>query len=106
MTTGDLPAVWYLNDPSWFPGRSKVQWQEVTSDGAGKPEPLKVKGGMGNVWIVKDLIEAIEKDRQPLGGMYDGRGALEMIMAVYESFRLQGPVEMPLKNRKQPLTIL
>ena len=62
--------------------------------------------GLGNVWIVKDLIEAIEKDRQPLGSMYDGRAALEMILAVYESHRLKGPVELPLKNRQHPLTML
>jgi hypothetical protein len=29
-----------------------------------------------------------------------------MILAVYESHRLQGPVELPLTNRKHPLTML
>jgi len=62
--------------------------------------------GMGNTWIVKDIIEAIEKDRQPLGSAYDGRGALEMIMAVYESYRIGGVVSLPLKNRKHPLTMI
>ena len=75
--------------------------------GAGKPEPLKDGGlGLGNIWIAKDLIEALEKDRQPLGSMYDGRAALEMILAVYESYRLRGTAELPLKNRKHPLTML
>ena len=90
LTTGSLPPVYFLDDPSWFPGRSKMAWQEITSAGLGKPETLKDGGlGMGNVWIAKDLIEAIEKDRQPLGSMYDGRAALEMILAVYESHRLK-----------------
>ena len=62
--------------------------------------------GLGNEWIVKDLMEAIEKDRQPLGSMHDGRAALEMILAVYESHRLKGPAELPLKNRQHPLTML
>ncbi len=107
LTTGGLPAVYFLDDPSWFPGRSKAAWQEVTSAGLGKPEPLKDGGlPMGNVLIAKDLIEAIRKDRQPLGSMYDGRAALEMILAVYESQRVQGPVELPLKNRRHPLTLL
>lgn len=35
--------------------------------------------------------------------MYDGRAALEMILAVYESHRLNAPVELPLKNRRHPL---
>ena len=94
------------DDPSWTPGRSKAAWQEVSSAGLGKPEPIKGGGlGLGNVWIVKDLIDAIEKDRQPLGSMYDGRAALEMILAAYESHRLRGPVELPLKNRQHPLTM-
>jgi len=107
LTTGSLPPVYFLNDPSWFPGKSKKAWQEISSAGLGKPEPLKDGGlGQANVWIVKDLIESVEKDRQPLGSMYDGRAALEMIMAVYESHRLKGPVELPLKNRKHPLTMI
>jgi predicted dehydrogenase len=107
LTTGSLPAAYFLDDPSWFPGQSKKEWQEITSAGVGRPEPLK-DGALlaGNVWIVKDLIDAIEKDRQPLGSMYDGRAALEMILAVYESHRHKGPVELPLKNRQHPLTML
>ena len=49
LTTGSLPAAYFLDDPSWFPGRSKVAWQEITSAGVGKPEPLKDGGlGLGN----------------------------------------------------------
>ncbi|HWG42241.1 MAG TPA: Gfo/Idh/MocA family oxidoreductase [Gemmataceae bacterium] len=107
LTTGSLPPVYFLDDPSWSPGRSKAAWQEITSEGLGKPEPLKdASAAAANVWIAKDLIEAIEKDRQPLGSMYDGRAALEMILAVYESHRRKGPVEFPLENRKHPLTLL
>jgi predicted dehydrogenase len=107
LTTGSLPAAYFLDDPSWFPGHSGARWQEITSAGLGKPEPLKNGGlGQGNVWIAKDLIEAIEQDRQPLGGVYDGRAALEMILAVYESHRLKGTAELPLKNRRHPLTML
>ena len=79
----------------------------MTSAGLDKPEPLKATGpGPANVWIVKDLMEAIEKDRQPLGSTYDGRAALEMILAVYESHRVNGPVGLPLENPKHPLTML
>jgi hypothetical protein len=106
-STGSLPPVYFLDDPSWMPGKSKKAWQEVTSAGLGKPEKLKDGGlGQGNVWIVKDLMEAIEKDRQPHGSVYDGRAALEMILAVYESHRLKGPVELPVKNREHPLAKL
>ncbi len=106
LTTGSLPPVHFLADPSWFPARSKG-WQEITSAGPGKPETLKNGGlGQGNVWIVQDLMEAIEKDRQPKGSIYDGRAALEMILAVYESQRVGRAIELPLKNRRHPLTML
>jgi predicted dehydrogenase len=107
LTTGSLPAAYFLEDPSWSPGASKKPWQEITSAGLGKPEPLRDGGlGQGNVWIARDLIAAIEQDRQPQGSMYDGRAALEMILAVYESHRTRGPVELPLRNRAHPLTLL
>jgi predicted dehydrogenase len=107
LTTGGLPAVMMIEDPSWSPGRSKKPWVEISSAGVGKPEPLKDGGlHLGNVRIVQDLIRAIEQDRQPRGSVYDGRGALEMILATYESHRLKSPVELPLRNRQHPLSLL
>jgi predicted dehydrogenase len=107
LTTGGLPPVFLCEDPAWSPGRTKTPWVPITSQGVGESEPLKDGGlGMGNVLIVKDLIESIEQDRQPRGSVYDGRAALEMILATYESHRLGHPVDIPLKNRKHPLTLL
>jgi predicted dehydrogenase len=104
LTTGSLPACYFLADPAWFPGRSRVNWQEITSQGLGKAETMKDGGlGQGNVWIVQDLLQAIERDRQPKGSMYEGRAALEMILAVYASARTRAPVELPLRNRRHPL---
>lgn len=99
---------WFIDDPSWQPGRSKAHWQQITSAGLGKPEPIKDVESIhrGNRLIALDLIRAIGTDSQPKGSMYDGRGALEMIMAVYESHRLNAPVTLPLKNREQPLSLL
>jgi predicted dehydrogenase len=107
LTTGALPAAWFLPDPGWFPGRSRAVWQEITSAGLGRPEPLRDGGlGQGNIWIARDLMEAIEQDRQPKAGMNDARAALEMILALYESHRLHGPVDLPLRNRRHPLRML
>ncbi|UCF16231.1 MAG: hypothetical protein JSW59_01990, partial [Phycisphaerales bacterium] len=107
MTTGALPEIWFVEDPSWQPGRSKVRWQRVTSAGIDKPETLTDRGhALGNRLIALDLIRAIETDTQPMGSMYDGRAALEMILAVYESHRLGTPVDLPLDNREHPLSLL
>ena len=104
---GILPIAYLCEDPSGMFGKSKAAWQEITSAGVGKPEPLNAKElDTGNILIVNDLIEAIEKDRAPLDSLADGRAALEMIMAVYESHRLERPVELPLKNRKHPLAAM
>jgi len=99
---------WFIDDPTWQPGRSKARWQQITSAGPGKPEPIKdvESSHRGNRLIALDLIRAIETDTQPKGSMYDGRAALEMIMAVYESHRVKGPVTLPLKNRDHPLGLL
>jgi predicted dehydrogenase len=104
VQTGGLPPAYFMADPTWMPGKSKAQWQEITSNGVGKPETLKDGGlGLGNKYIIADLMDSIEKDRQPIGSIYDGRAALEMILAVYESHKLDRPVDLPLKNRKHPL---
>jgi len=107
MTTGGVPDIWFVEDPSWQPGRSNTQWKRISSTGIDKPEPLKYPGlDYGNRLIALDLIRAIETDTQPKGSMYDGRAALEMILAIYESHRLNAPVELPLNNRRHPLSML
>jgi predicted dehydrogenase len=104
LPTGSLPAAYWLDEPGWANGGSKVAWQPITSAGVGQPEPYKDgSADFGNRLIAADLIESIEKDRQPLGSIYDGRASLEMILAVYESHKLDRPVDLPLKNRRHPL---
>jgi len=104
---GVFGPTYLCEDPAWLPGKSKAAWQEVTSNGVGRPETLTAKEiDNGNIFIVNDLLDAIEKDRAPLDSLADGRAALEMILAVYESHRLERPVELPLKNRKHPLAAM
>ena len=106
MTMGAVPEIWYVEDPSWRPGRSQAPWIRISSEGIGKGEPLSDPGqAYGNRLIALDLIRAIETDTQPKCNMYDARAALEMILAVYESHRLNAPVRLPLENRKHPLSL-
>lgn len=105
---GHLPDMFYLPDSSWGQGRSKVkEWIPISSVGVGKPEVLenrRVEGG--NLLAVRDLIAAVEEDRQPLSNIYEARTTLEMIMAAFESQRLGSAVAFPLANRENPLGML
>lgn len=96
-----------LRDSSWSPGRTGKKWEPVTSAGIGKPEPrndLTYEGG--HIAAITDLIDCIENDRQPRCAAEDSRAIIEMIAAIFESHRVGGPVELPLKTRANPLTLL
>ncbi len=53
--------------------------------------------------MIRDLIAAIEEDREPFASGKDGRDCLEMIHATWESQRHKGRVYMPLTPRDHPL---
>ncbi len=107
LTTGYLPSVKFLDDPSWSPGLSGAKWQNVTSAGIGKPEPISDPNSKGgNRQGVLELLAAIRENRQPVGNIYDARAAIEMIVAVFESHRLGRKVDLPLDNRQNPLSML
>jgi len=107
ILTGYMPSVFFLDDATWSPGRGDSRWIPVSSAGIGQPEPLTdVHHGAGNVAACKDLIAAIEQDRQPECHPYEGRMTVEMIAAVFESHRQGEPVKIPLETRRNPLTLL
>ena len=102
-----FPEVWFVEDPSWQPGRSKARWKQISSEGIDKPEPITDPNQRQcNRLIALDLIRAIETGSRPQGSMYDGRAALEMILAIYESHRHNAAVPLPLTNRQHPLSLL
>ena len=102
-----MPPVKYLADPSWSPGRSGSQWQDVSSAGIGVPEPVTDPKQHARYYpALRDLIDAIENDRQPLDNAEAGRNGLEMMMATFESARLGAKVKLPLDNRRHPLSRL
>jgi len=102
-----MPSVKYLEDPSWSPGRSGKSWQDVSSAGIGRPEPLEGAAYQARYVLgVRDLLAAIENNRQPLDNVYEARKGVEMIASVFESHRQGAPVKLPLATRKNPLTLL
>lgn len=54
--------------------------------------------GNGHTSLFADVIDAIEKDREPYVNAVAGRNALEMILAIYKSAAAGAPVKLPLKE--------
>ncbi|HOQ87527.1 MAG TPA: gfo/Idh/MocA family oxidoreductase, partial [Phycisphaerae bacterium] len=86
----------------WSPEPGGPNWTVFAST----TEPEPAKEAFGNRLIVEDLIRAIQTGGQTQCGPRDGRWTIEMIMAAYESHRLNRPVDLPLENRKHPLSLL
>ncbi len=96
----------------WIPGEADGRWERVWIDDwekrpDGTPRPGGERMHLSNQMIVKELIEAIESDRDTIAcsSGKDARAALEMIMAVHESQRLGMRVAFPLENRENPYQI-
>lgn len=107
MQSGYLEPAFILRDSSWSPGRTQQNWQTITSAGIDREEPRSdgtYQGG--HVAAIEDLIESVEQQRPTRCSYHDCRDIIEMIAAVFESHRRGGPVELPLKTRANPLTLL
>ena len=102
-----MPSVKFLGDGSWSPGRSGKMWQDVSTAGIGEAEPLQGKPYQArHLLAIRELIAAIEENRDSIGGIESARSGVEMIMAVFESQRQGKPVSLPLENRQHPLSML
>lgn len=100
----------YLCEGSPFrPPREPRRWEAITSGGVGVAEPNRkaVADSMHHITAIEDLLEACEQDRRPLCDIKDAAATVEMICGVFES-HVQGSaaVELPLKNRDNPLAKL
>ena len=54
--------------------------------------------GNGHTSLFADVVEAIEKDRQPYVDAKAGRDALEMVLAIYKSAAEGQAVKLPLNE--------
>jgi len=76
----------------------------------GKDDPESVKNefyeeppsvyGFGHIRLYKDMIDAIENDREPYITGEAGKRALELIYAMYLSTKTNAPVKLPLGDVK------
>nr|WP_207645337.1 Gfo/Idh/MocA family oxidoreductase [Fusibacter sp. 3D3] len=56
--------------------------------------------GFGHSRLYLDVINAIAEDREPYVSALEGRKALELVLAIYESSKRGMPVKLPLQHLK------
>ena len=84
-------------------------WIPITTAGVGEPEnqPELIANVANHVLAVRDLIAAVDEDREPLCSAADGAATVEMICGAFESHRQGGAsVRFPLKQRDNPLALM
>ncbi len=88
------------DDDAW----ERVRIDEWYQHADGQPRSGAEQMLMSNTLMAEELVQAVNEDRDvaAVSNGEDGRAALEMIMAVHESQRLQTRVEFPLQNRENP----
>ncbi len=100
---GMSPEVYYLPDPLWSPGKTGIRWQPPPGAPSNDdPSGLRNQAA-ANKRIVEGLLKAIETGNPCPENGREGRGVLEMIMAVYAAHLSGGRAAFPLKDRRHPL---
>lgn len=79
--------VWQF-DSSEESDKHKIGYHEVTSNVYGN----------GHTSLYKDMIEAIQNNRNPYIDAFAGRDALEVVLAIYKSQMTGMPVKLPLND--------
>jgi predicted dehydrogenase len=90
-----VPTVHITESISW----QGAQWKPFPLPAGTEPR----SNLEANHLLVRDLVDAIEKDREPAAGGRTARWAVEMAMALYEAQRTGSRVNFPLQNRDNPL---
>jgi predicted dehydrogenase len=70
----------------------------------------KVEGHKSNLWgtfaMLQDVVKCAEEGGEPVCSARNGRAALELCMAIYQSEGLGSRVDLPLREKQSPLKLL
>lgn len=104
LPTGYMQPAGLLRDATWAPHRSGKKWELITTGGINKPELRRDnKYEDAHVEALRDLAASIREHRSPKCDAKMARRITEMIVAVFASQVAGKEVEMPLKDRFNPL---
>jgi predicted dehydrogenase len=91
--------IYHHPHPQAVPQRAG-DWEVLPTE----PPPTEASSlHAGNQALVGDLLAAVEEERQPVSSGHDGRAALGMVLAAYESHVRDARVGLPLVERTHPL---
>ncbi len=93
---GKKVKFWEFMDQVEEDEKMRMIGQEDTSSGA--KDPTKFMTSESHRLQILDMVKAIRNDSQPLVDGIEGRKAVEIILAVYESAKKGGVVKLPLGN--------
>ncbi|MDE2767413.1 MAG: Gfo/Idh/MocA family oxidoreductase [Chloroflexota bacterium] len=94
--------------PAVRPFASGVRWESIEApvyDRQGLELSGDAIGHRTNQRAVEDLMAACAEGRDPVSSARSATAALEMAMAIFESERGQGRVELPLATRENPFEV-
>lgn len=96
---GEAISVWQVPGDDERPGAATAAPPKVAS-----ATGFFAQGVEGHIGQIQDVIDAIRDDRAPLVDGREGRRAVELILAIYESGRTGRPVALPLRSPAADLT--
>lgn len=105
---GFTKRLLYYPRPFIVPGADFDQWQPVVTpnveagDVPGESVDSSALMQRANQRIIKDLLTAIEEDREPAGSGERARAALELIQAIAAAHANGGRITLPLQERTHP----
>ncbi len=83
------------------PGGPSLRVRNTASDGAWVTPELPSESNP-----VRDMIAAIEEDREHRSSGHQGYATHELLMAIYESSRKRRRIHLPLEEMESPLTLM
>ena len=83
------------------PGGPSVRYRNAESGGAWVAPELSSESDP-----IKDMIAAIEEDREHRSSGHQGYATHELLMAIYESSRKRRRIHLPLEEMESPLTLM
>jgi predicted dehydrogenase len=90
-----VPDVWVMDSVKW----TGQPWKRLEPPAGMRPNSQQDAYHL----MIDDLLEAIEKDREPVAGGRNARWTIEMAMGAYASHKAGGRVKLPLAKRDHPL---